>query len=103
MAEAIFRQHASRHPHNGTPIHVESAGVDALVGAHPDRSTQQVCREHGMEVRLHTSRQLTSDMIESVDLVLCLAEEYKRLNLGAYRRFKEKVFLLLEYRRDKPG
>ncbi len=103
MAEAIFRHLASRHPRNGTPIHVASAGVDALVGAHPDSSTQQVCREHGVEVRHHTSRQLTSDMIEGVDLVLCLAEEHKRLILGAYPRFKEKVFLLLEYRREKPG
>jgi len=103
MAEAIFRHLASRQVHIGSPLHVESAGVDALVGAHPDSSTQQVCRDHGIEVRLHISRQLTSEMIEAVDLVLCLAEEHKRLILGAYPRFKEKVFLLLEYRREKPG
>lgn len=102
MAEEILRHMASLHPHAGTPLHVESAGVDALVGESPDRFTQEVCRDHGIEVRAHKARQLTSEMIEGVDLVLCLAEEHKRLILGAYPRFKEKVFLLLEYRHDKP-
>jgi protein-tyrosine-phosphatase len=102
MAEAIFRHLLALHPHPGTPIHVESAGVDALVGESPDASTQSVCREHNTEVARHKARQVTADMIEGVDLVLCLAEEHKRLILGAYPRFKGKVFLLMEYHRDKP-
>ena len=103
MAEAIFRHLLSQHPHPGTAIHVESAGVDALVGESPDASTQSVCREHNTDVARHKARQVTAEMIEGVDLVLCLAEEHKRLILGAYPRFKGKVFLLREYHRDKPG
>ena len=101
MAEAILRRLAARHP--VPAIHVESAGVDALVGESPDASTREVCREHHSEVPRHTARQVTPEMIDGVDLVLCLAEEHKRLILGAYPRFKEKVFLLMEYRRDKPA
>ena len=41
-------------------------------------------------------------MLDETDIVLCLADEHKRLILGAYPRYKGKVFLLGEYRRDKP-
>ncbi len=102
MAEAIFRRLVSEHAPMHIPIHVESAGVDALVGESPDSNTQEVCREHQTDVHAHKARQVTADMMEGVDLVLCLAEEHKRLILGAYPRFKGKVFLLVEYRRDKP-
>lgn len=103
MAEAIFRHLITQHAPVFQPITVESAGVDALVGETPDPFTQEVCREHLIEVRTHKARQLTAEMMDEVDVVLCLAEEHKRLILGAYPRFKSKVFLLLEYRREKPG
>jgi protein-tyrosine phosphatase len=103
MAEAIFRRLISQHPSNHLSLHTESAGVDALVGGTPDASTQEVCREHHLDVRQHKARQLTSEIIDGVDLVLCLAEEHQRLILGAYPRYKGKVFLLMEYRREKPG
>ncbi len=103
MAEAIFRRFVSQHAPALTPIIVESAGVDALVGESPDSNTQEVCREHQVDVDAHKARQVTAEMLEGVDLVLCLAEEHKRLILSAYPRFKGKVFLLVEYRRDKPA
>lgn len=96
MAEAIFNQAASRL----SPAHdieAESAGVDALVGMTPDDSTVGVCREHHLDVAGHRARQLNAELIEAADLVLCMAEDHKRLILSAFPRFKHKVFLLLEY------
>lgn len=101
MAEAIFRHVVAHHAPVGVDgIVVESAGVAALVGEKPDAITEDVCDKHDIDVHGHRARQLTSEMIEGVDVVLCLAEEHKRLILSAYPRFKEKVHLLVEYRRD---
>lgn len=96
MAEALFSHAALRHSHAHS-IKVGSAGVDALIGGSPDESTVAVCREHHLDVTHHTARQLTHEMIDHSDLVLCMAEDHKRLILSAYPRFKDKVFLLLEY------
>lgn len=100
MAEALFRQTAGRHPSAEMP-HVASAGIDALVDAFPDDCTSAVCLTHRLDVSRHQGRQLTESMIDHADLVLCLAEDHKRLILSAYPRFKGKVFLLLEYGQSK--
>lgn len=96
MAEALFRHAASRTAH-ARRDEFASAGVDALIGEYPDACTIAVCREHGIDVATHAARQLTAELIDTSDLVLCMAEDHKRLILSAYPRFKNKVFLLLEY------
>lgn len=101
MAEALFRQAALQHA-NTREIIVESAGVDALSGTSPDSSTIAVCRDANLDVSRHKGRQLTAELIDTADIVFCMAEEHKRLILSAFPRFKQKVFLLLEYGLAKP-
>lgn len=102
MAEALFIRTMLLHKSARTMFEISSAGVDALIGATPDAETVAVCAEHAIDVTCHQARQLTAEMIGQSDLVLCMAEDHKRLILSAYPRFKDRVFLLLEYGHQKP-
>jgi protein-tyrosine-phosphatase len=99
MAEALLKNLLSGH---GNIVDVESAGVDAVGNLESDKFTNQVCSEHGLDVSSHRSRQLTEEMLEQSSIVLCLAENHKRVILSAYPKFKSKVFLLKQFRRKHP-
>jgi protein-tyrosine-phosphatase len=96
MAEALMKHMLLGH---GNPIDVESAGVNAIGNLETDRFTKQVCSEHGLDISSHRSKQLTEEMLDHSNVVLCLAEIHKHLILRAYPRFKSKVFLLKQFRR----
>jgi protein-tyrosine-phosphatase len=100
MAEALLKQLLSSHRNSFV---VESAGVDAISNLKPDKTTQQVCLNHGLDVNLHRTRQLTKEMIDQCDVVLCLAQDHMQLILSAYPKFHTKVFLLKQFRRSQPA
>jgi ribose 5-phosphate isomerase B len=87
----------------GKDFEVESAGVDAISNLKADKSTVQVCLIHGLDVSSHRSRQVTKEMLDQSDVVLCLAEDHKRLILSAYPKLHSKVFLLKQYSRNVSG
>ena len=97
MAEALLRHLLSG---NSKSFDVRSAGVHALSNHRPDEFTTQICSDHGLDVGSHRSRQLTEQMLDQSDLVLCLAKNHKQVILSAYPRFKSKVFLLKEFHRQ---
>jgi protein-tyrosine phosphatase len=99
MAEALL-EHLLSGPSNS--IEVDSAGIDALVGQSPDRFTQQVSATHGLDVSSHQACQLTLEMLDRSHLVLCLAENHRQSILTAFPKFKTKVFLLKQFRREDP-
>jgi protein-tyrosine-phosphatase len=99
MAEALMKHLLLG---RGKSIDVESAGVNAIGNLETDRFTNQVCSEHGLDVSSHRSKQLTEEMLDHSNLVLCLAENHKHVILRAYPRCKGKVFLLKQFRRKYP-
>ena len=82
-------------------VEVESAGVHVFFGLTPDKFTKKVCFDHGMDVSSHEPRQLTKEMIDQSDVVLCLAENHQQTILSAYPRLEPKVFLLKKFRQER--
>jgi glycine hydroxymethyltransferase len=99
MAEALLKHFLSSRTN---AFVVGSAGVDVINNLKPDKTTQQLCLDHGLDVSSHRSRQLTKEMIDQSDVVLCLAQEHLQSILSAYPRFQTKVFLLKQFLRSLP-
>ena len=99
MAAGIFNKQLSHYdgPHS---IHVKSAGVDALEDLTPDRKTKEVCNAQGIHIGSHKSRQLTKDMLDKADIVLCMEKFHKQRIISAFPNFVKNVFLLKEYLRE---
>ena len=96
MAEGILRKLASDSKGRQV-VHVASAGVDALQESEPDRYTTEICRNQGIDIGSHKARQLTKNVLEDADLVLCMEQMHKQRITGAFPGFAENVFLLKEY------
>jgi protein-tyrosine phosphatase len=96
MAEGIFSKHLS-HNIDVHAIQVKSAGIDALVDLTPDRKTKEVCNAQGVHVSSHKARQLTKEMLEKSDIILCMEKVHKQRIFSAFPKFTKNVFLLKEY------
>lgn len=99
MAEALLKHLLSS---RRTSFEVDSAGIDIVPGLASDKFTIQVCSGHGLDISSHQPSQLTQEMLERSDIVLCLAENHRQLILGAYPRLESKVFLLKQFRQNHP-
>jgi protein-tyrosine phosphatase len=65
MAEALARKLLPS-------VHVESAGLGALVGKPADPLAQELLRERGLDLSAHRARQLTPDMLRAFELILVM-------------------------------
>jgi protein-tyrosine-phosphatase len=74
-----------------------SAGLDALEGYTPDRTTTEVCNKRKVHIDSHKAQQLTKAMLKEADIVLCMEKIHKQRILGAFPKLIKKVFLLKEY------
>jgi protein-tyrosine-phosphatase len=101
MAEGVMKKLLSAHA--GIPmVSVSSAGVDALEGSTPDRYTIEVCDKRGIAVGLHSARQLTREMLEEMDFILCMEKMHRERIAGAFPQFARNIFLLKEYMAGDP-
>lgn len=75
-----------------------SAGTHPLIGQPMDpRPAAIYAREFGHEAPSHRSRQLTSDMASSADLLLAMEADQRRTVLQWFPRAFPRTFLLTEY------
>lgn len=74
MAEALFKKKLQN-----TDINISSAGITALVGYAADSKSQQLMQEVQIDISNHKARQLTLEIINSMDLVLVM--EQKQVNI----------------------
>ena len=100
MAEGILTKLAS--DPTGGHVSPRSAGVDVHEDSTPDRYTADVCTKEGIDIRLHKAWQLTKQMLEEANLVLCMEQMHKQIITGAFPRFAKSVFLLKEYLHEQP-
>ena len=85
MAAAIARRML------GSGVKVESAGLEADEGSGPTRDAVRVMKEHGLDIRDHSSRQLRLLNAEEFDLVIGLTKRITdelRRKIGASERVK---------------
>jgi protein-tyrosine phosphatase len=72
MGELLMRRYLS-----GTSITVSSAGTHALVGHPIDPSSGRLMDSVGIDSGEFRSRQLTRELAENADLILCFEEEQR--------------------------
>ncbi|MHB0775652.1 low molecular weight protein-tyrosine-phosphatase [Halomonas sp. WWR20] len=55
-------------------LSIESAGLGALVGHDVEPTAKTLAEADGLKIGNHQARQITSDMIQSADLILVMSE-----------------------------
>ncbi|QEA39730.1 low molecular weight phosphotyrosine protein phosphatase [Pistricoccus aurantiacus] len=71
VAEAMLR-------HRLPDLHIESAGLAALVGEGVDVTARELAEEAGYDVGSHKARQLSAKMVREADIVLVMSEGQRR-------------------------
>jgi protein-tyrosine phosphatase len=69
VAEGMLKHYSERY---GLGLKVESCGVHAMVGQHPQPYSIEVAAAHSIDVSMYQARQITHDMLASADLVFAL-------------------------------
>jgi len=98
MAKAILEKMVEE---NGLAdlIQVDSAGTWALDGNPPAENSEEVCLENDLYISEHRSKHVTSQLMDSADLVLCMEPHHKRDLLSIFPQYASKVFTLREFGR----
>ena len=89
IAEGLLRRALERRLGGTAPV-VGSAGTIAIDGAPAMPESIEAARERGVDIRTHTARPLTPELIDDADLVVTMAAEHRdevrRLVPGAVPR-----------------
>jgi len=75
-------------------IEVESAGISAYSGSPASLFAVDTCRNFGIDISQHTSRQLTQEIADRADLILVMAPEHLDYIVNLNRGLLEKTFML---------
>ncbi len=87
MAEYFLKQ---QYPH----LHVESAGISALIG-HPADEKASLCMQHvGIDLSPHVAKQLNATLIKKADLVLVMNQNQQKHLEQTWPFAKGKTFRL---------
>ena len=85
IGEALVQQ---QHPN----LIVKSAGLSALVGEGADEKAIQVMDEWHIDMRSHRAQQLTQELMQAFDLVLCMSKDQENWIKQNYTRQRGKVY-----------
>lgn len=96
MAQAIARGILSQKD-AAKKVKVISAGTSVIPGSKAAESAIAVMEERGLDLKKHTARQLTPELIDEADLVLTMTRKHKQHVLTMAPHAQEKVFALKEY------
>ena len=85
IGEALLQQ---QHPN----LIVKSAGLSALVGEGADEKAIQVMDEWNVDMRSHRAQQLTQELMQTFDLVLCMSKDQESWMKQNYSSQRGKVY-----------
>ncbi len=98
MAEALFRKMLQDElGEAAAAIEVLSAGTWTFDGSAASPNAITVMAEAGIDLSGHRSRQITTDLLQSVDLILTMTEEQKEDVLQLAPTVGERLFTLIEF------
>lgn len=69
VGEALLR-------HRQRDLHVESAGISAMVGYPADKVVSALAERHGLGLETHRARQLTASLCRNNDLILVMEKQH---------------------------
>lgn len=87
MAAAIAAKRATE---EGSHVQFMSAGLAAADGQSASLNAAVVCDELGLDLSAHRSQQLTADMLNGCDMIVCMS----RSHLAALGGYADKARLL---------
>lgn len=90
MAEALLRDKLTQQK----SLKVDSAGIGALVGYNSDAFAQALMLEKGIDISMHTARQLDSELLNEYDLVLVMEKGHIEAVHNIVPSSKGRVHLL---------
>lgn len=90
MAEHMLRHKLAHKP----GLVIESAGIGALVDKPADETAQAILAEQGIDASAHRARQVTSEMLSRVDLVLGMEDKHLKHLYEMAPQIRGRAFLL---------
>jgi len=96
MARAIFEDMLSKNELKHR-VQVDSAGLITVKGLPASALSIEVCREHGLQLSNHKTKQLTKKLIEKADLVVVMQHSHKVLLAQQGYDSKKEIKLLTEF------
>ena len=100
MAEGLMRQVLQRAGID--TVAVESAGIFAVSGMQPTRETLLVLHDIGVDATAHRARMLTTQMVESADLIFVMEQFQWDEVTRRFPSFRSKAHLLKTYGLSAP-
>ena len=98
MAAALLREAIRLGPVlRSVGIEVSPAGTGAVAGAPATTLAMDTMKRRGIALDGHRARQVSTELVGSVDLVLTMAASHKAAILGTYRGVPQDVFTLAKY------
>jgi len=94
MAEALFRQHATRRLKH--PLSIRSAGTQGLIGHPPDAKAIQLMCEQEIDISEYGGTKLNTELAHWADIILVMESSQKQVIEQRYPTTRGKVFRLLE-------
>jgi L-threonylcarbamoyladenylate synthase len=100
MAEGIFKKMIEKTRFKDI-IEVRSAGTLDLSNVHAHDFSIKVGDDNGVDLSHHRARHINKRIIEDSDLIFCLAMNHLTYLKSHYPNYKNKFFLLKEWKREK--
>lgn len=94
MGEYLFRKMAAD---KGLAVRAHSAGIAAARGSGASFETLEVLKLDGIDARMHASRMVHEDSMESSDMILALTEEHATHLRRHFPEAESKIYLLTEF------
>jgi len=80
---------------------VRSAGTSAVEGGKASDNAITVAKEMGVDLSEHRSQKVKRDLVKEADIILALASNHKSYLESTFPEFRENVFLLKTFDRDR--
>jgi protein-tyrosine phosphatase len=96
MAQVLFQDYLKKFRADWADWQVESAGTWALDGKPASKNSQIVMAQRGLDIRSHSSRTVTAEIISNADIILTMEATQKEALQEEFAFAKERIFLLTE-------
>ncbi|HEV8564703.1 MAG TPA: low molecular weight phosphatase family protein [Actinomycetota bacterium] len=95
IAEGMIRAAFARTPGNDA-VEVSSAGTNGWEGSEAMPESVEAAAERGVDISTHVARRLSDEMLDSADLVLCMAHQHREIIEAERPDLMSRTFTLKE-------
>src|SRR4051812_448133 len=97
MAEALLCHALRAQPEPLKSWKITSAGVAARAGDHVSENSVTALKKVGIDIRDHTSRPLTRQLIDEATIILCMTESHRAMIQFNFDPVPRHVYLFREF------